>query len=372
VNDVESLPFDQYQRYRLVSDLVEGVRAAYGKRGPLRILDVGGRTALLRSFLSADDIVLVDPDPSEEPGLVLGDGSRLPFQDRSFDVVAAFDTLEHVPPDQREAFVAECARTSRAYVVLAGPYGSPQVDEAEELLQDFLRGKLDVEHRYLAEHRAHGLPVRASVERQLEALGAHVTSFGHANLDRWLVLMCMEMYMDHDPLLRPLAARFFRFYNRSLYASDHAPPVYRHAVVACQGGAPAPASESGGAGLFGPPVAPADALGSVRELAAELLRFDSEKDAWKPEMERLAGVIGDLEKDLEGHRQVADELRREYWKAEEAAAKIQKELLEARADVDHLVEEIGHRDRQLEALRAELNDRLRNLGRALAPRKKRF
>ena len=26
-------------------------------------------------------------------------------------------------------------------------------------------------------------------------LGAEVKSFGHANLDRWLVLMCMTMYI---------------------------------------------------------------------------------------------------------------------------------------------------------------------------------
>ena len=92
MNDVLDLPFDQYQRYRLVMDLLDEVR---GDARTLRILDVGGRTALLRSFLPDDEVVLVDVEASDEPGLVLGDGSALPFADGAFDAVLAFDTLEH-------------------------------------------------------------------------------------------------------------------------------------------------------------------------------------------------------------------------------------------------------------------------------------
>ncbi len=108
--NVEQLPFDQYQRYRLVADLLGALR---GKHKPLEVLDVGGRTALLRGFLTKDHITLVDIESSAERDLVLGDGTRLPFRDKSFDVVAAFDTLEHVPPQLRTAFVSECARVSR-------------------------------------------------------------------------------------------------------------------------------------------------------------------------------------------------------------------------------------------------------------------
>jgi hypothetical protein len=87
--DVLALPFDQYQRYRLVSDLVNEVR---GKNERFSVLDVGGRTGLLRAFLPKDDVALVDLEPSDVPGLVLGDGSRLPYRDHAFDIVATFDT----------------------------------------------------------------------------------------------------------------------------------------------------------------------------------------------------------------------------------------------------------------------------------------
>ena len=104
MSDPLDLPFDQYQRYRLIADLLE-LWPRKGRARPLRVLDVGGRTALLRPFLPGAEITLVDVEASQESGLVLGTGSALPFQDGAFDVVCAFDTLEHVPPAGRSDFV---------------------------------------------------------------------------------------------------------------------------------------------------------------------------------------------------------------------------------------------------------------------------
>lgn len=295
MDDLLRLPFDQYQRYKLVADLVERVRT--GKQ-PLRILDVGGRTALLRKFLPNDRVELVDVEASDEKGLVLGSGGALPFLDNSFDVVAAFDTLEHVPPAFREDFVRECARVAECHVILAGPYRTVEVDEAEEILVGFMADKLGVKHRYLAEHREYGLPVRAQTEQWLGDAGGRVMSVGHANLDRWLVLMCLELYLDNDPLLRDLAQRFFAFYNRSMYSSDHGDAVYRHAVVASLGDSREPSIE----GLFDGPRAPEGATQALLAMGLEVIAFDGEKDAWKPEIKRLEEVIHGLEKDLKGHQ----------------------------------------------------------------------
>ena len=197
-----SLPFDQYQRYRLVADLVDRAR---GDRGALRILDVGGRTGLLAKFLPQDKIELVDLEPSEVGGLVLGDGSRLPFAAESFDAVVSFDTLEHVPKRRRRAFVEESWRVAKSWVIHAGPYQAKRVEEAEARLRGFLTEKLELHHRYLEEHHSHGLPKRQDVESRLRELGGEVVSVGHANIERWLGLMCLSMYMDRDAPLRGLA-----------------------------------------------------------------------------------------------------------------------------------------------------------------------
>ena len=286
--DLLELPFDQYQRYRLVADILKEVRP---KGRTLSILDVGGRTALLRQFLPKDRVTAVDLEQGDEPGLVLGDGSRLPFQDGSFDVVAAFDTLEHVPPARRTAFVDECARVASRWVVLTGPYASKRVNEAEERLVDFLREKLKTEHRYLNEHRSHGLPSLGRVERTLHKHGLQTVCVGQGNLDRWLGLMCLELYLDADPCLRPVARRFFRFYNQTLYSSDHGGDMYRHALVGAKGEARLPKRVASERDQAAPPAA----TPSVLALASELPSPDSERDAWTPELERVRGAIPDLQ-----------------------------------------------------------------------------
>jgi len=343
VIDVRELPFDQYQRYRLVADLVAEIRP---QDRPLSVLDVGGRTALLRSFLPDDRIVLVDLESSDEPGLVLGDGAALPFRDGAFDLVTAFDTLEHVPSALRAAFVNECARVSRSWVFLAGPYGAPEVDEAEERLRDFLREKLSLEHRYLEEHRRNGLPDREQVQAWLAASGAHTRSFGHGNLDRWLVLMCLEMYMDHDPGLRPIAARFFRFYNERLFASDHRAPVYRHALAAAFGESPLPRGDW----LQEPAAAPEGSVSAVTDLAVELLAFDRERDVWQVEFERLRGEVAAARDDVAGHKARLADTQADLEEHRNSLADLGRELDEARARHEH---EISEHERTAAGLAAE-------------------
>lgn len=308
--EVLGLPFDQYQRYRLVSDLLRQLR---GDGPALRVLDVGGRTAVLREFLHDARIDLVDVEASASPGLVLGDGSRLPFQDASFDAVCAFDTLEHVPVPLREAFVAEVRRVSRQWVILAGPYAHPRVEEAEALLQKFLEQKLGERHRYLDEHLHNGLPDRARTERQLEASGARVVSIPHGNLDRWLVLQCLAMYMDYDPALRPIARDFQRFYNESLYASDHAEPVYRHVIVAAIGSARLPKVEE----LLDAPVAPAGALRQSFDMLGNLVHFDRERTWWHSVRGELERVIASYKEQGEAWQKGAEHSKEQLAKAQE-------------------------------------------------------
>jgi ubiquinone/menaquinone biosynthesis C-methylase UbiE len=78
------LPFDQYQRYRMVADAVVLLR---GDAGPLRILDVGGgEEGIIRIFLPEDRITILDRgDPGKVPGFVTGDVTALPFEDGAFD-----------------------------------------------------------------------------------------------------------------------------------------------------------------------------------------------------------------------------------------------------------------------------------------------
>ncbi|MFT5080275.1 MAG: hypothetical protein ACI84E_000930 [Planctomycetota bacterium] len=339
------LPFDQYQRYRVVADIVERLRPLVGEKRKLRILDVGGRTANLRAFLPKDDVVLVDMEASEAKGLVLGDGCSLPFATESFDVVCAFDTLEHVPVDRRESFTAECWRVTKSWVLLAGPYDSMRVRKSEKLLNRFLRKKLKVEHRYLKEHLNYGLPNRADLEQWFEQQGGQAISLGHGNLDRWFALMCLELYIDDDPALRPMAGALFEFYNKSLYASDHADPVYRHVVIGAYGGSPLPNLE----GLLEPPVAPAGTLAPFTELLQQLTVFDRERANWRKERAAFTKSVHELGEDLAGHRAVLNAQVQELARRAQVSEVLQADLaghkttlereLTARVEVERVSDE---------------------------------
>ncbi len=344
--DVLALPFDQYQRYRLVAELVGELRPPKTR---MRILDVGGRTALLRAFLPEDLVTLVDIEPSDERPLVLGDGAKLPFADKSFDLVCAFDTLEHVPPKLRQAFVGECARVARRHVILAGPYQAREVEEAERILQQFLKDKLGVEHRYLEEHRHNGLPDRGAVEAQLQGLGARVKSVAHGNLERWLATLCMSMYMDYRPELRGIASRFQRFYNARLYESDHTPPCYRHAIVAAFADAPLPS----GARFQQPLAAPAGALTRVSELAFELVDFERAHEASQKEREDLRQTVRDLEDDLEGHKRSLEESLERQTEQKESIETLEADLEGHKETVANLERDLVAQQERFDVLARE-------------------
>jgi hypothetical protein len=91
------------------------------------------------------------------------DGTRLPFQDAAFHTVVSMDTLEHVPPATRPAFVRELTRVAAARIVIAFP-----ADDAAAAVDRRLR---DLVPRlgcgipeWLDEHQALGLPRSTEVE----------------------------------------------------------------------------------------------------------------------------------------------------------------------------------------------------------------
>jgi methyltransferase family protein len=344
---IHDLPFDAYQRYQLVADLVR----RFPSFGPeTSVLDVGGRTALMRGFLPELRVDLVDVEPADEAGLVIGSGGALPFRDGAFDIVTACDTLEHVPAEHRDAFVRECARVSKGWVVLAGPYASDEVREAESELREFLKQKLDLDHRYLNEHFEHGLPCRDRTAAEFRAAGCEVDSVGHASLARWLPLMCLEMYMDSDPHLREVAKRYFRVYNQALYASDHAGPVYRHAVIAAKAGVALPQVD----GLFEAPVAPPRTLEVFDELVGELVAFDRERDVYQAERDRLREVNDGLHADLLGHAESLATVRADLASHKGTLAEVRADLEAHRTILQARTDEYEAEREARQALESEL------------------
>lgn len=147
---------DTWQRHWIVSDLAEGAAT---------LLDVGGVAGELSLFMPRTDVVTANVDG---PADVHFDGSSLPFPDRSFDVAASLDVLEHLPRELRPQHLRELVRVSRRTVVLCCPLGTPGHVEAERQLSEWYRNVAGARHRFLEEHLQRGLPTEGEL-RQLAA-----------------------------------------------------------------------------------------------------------------------------------------------------------------------------------------------------------
>lgn len=90
-----------------------GGRLGDGMGAPDLVLDVGSADAPSAAWLTGERQVSLDTDPRGlEPGHgVCASALALPFADETFDVVAAFDVIEHCAPESTA--VAELARVLR-------------------------------------------------------------------------------------------------------------------------------------------------------------------------------------------------------------------------------------------------------------------
>jgi SAM-dependent methyltransferase len=89
-----------YWWYVARSELLRRVLAPY-VGSPARLLDVGSADGPSVGWLTGDLKVSLDLDPRglQAPGGVCGSVLNLPFADASFDVVGAFDVIEHCEPE---------------------------------------------------------------------------------------------------------------------------------------------------------------------------------------------------------------------------------------------------------------------------------
>lgn len=116
-----SIGLDDYWWYVARSRLLAEVLAEYAA-GAHRSLDVGSADAPSAGWLSSPGHVTLDIDPRGlTVGGVCGSALALPFRDEAFDVVSAFDVIEHVEPEA--AVLAELTRVLRpgGHLLLAVP-----------------------------------------------------------------------------------------------------------------------------------------------------------------------------------------------------------------------------------------------------------
>lgn len=231
-------PFDLYQRTRDIRETVEIIAAQTGEE-KLKILDVGGFRVdadnrgelLLREFLPQHEIVALDMMEAAAHGYVRGDGTQLPFKDKSFDVVVTSDVYEHVPPEERELFIDNLLRVSAGYVVLGAPFYSERTALAESIVYEYVRKVLHARQEQLKEHIENNLPDPVQLQEMLDKREVVFTLFNSGNLNGWLTMMLVEHYLMSIPETDTLRTQLNRYYNTSFFESDHGGDGYRRVFV---------------------------------------------------------------------------------------------------------------------------------------------
>jgi glycosyltransferase involved in cell wall biosynthesis len=220
--------FDQYGRYALIRDIIRVNRRNNEK---FKILDVGGRGNILKKFLPDDDVFYVDPFvDSEDQNFIIGDGCALPLENDSFDWVTSADVFEHIPPTKRIKFLVENIRVARLGTILAAPFFSEEVKQAEINANEsykILSGGAD--HIWLKEHLKNGLPKENEVENYIKSTGLQFEKFNNNQLFLWetLIGICFNVSNNYTESIKDKFRKFNYFYNTEVYPFDSANPSYR-------------------------------------------------------------------------------------------------------------------------------------------------
>jgi SAM-dependent methyltransferase len=119
--DKSHYEFDSYMtkpRWNSMWHQLDEVR----KLDPRRILEIGSGPGLFKAVatLVGLHVETLDVDPDLKPDHV-GSATALPFPDATFDVVCAFQLLEHMPYDLSLKAFEEMSRVSSRHVVISVP-----------------------------------------------------------------------------------------------------------------------------------------------------------------------------------------------------------------------------------------------------------
>jgi hypothetical protein len=226
--------FDQFQRYEVLRLFIE----IFYPGEQISVLDVGGLSPdregksswlPLRHVFKGKGFSL-DRLYCPANAFIQGDGVHLPLKDRSFDVVAALDVIEHVEGQNRMAFVHEMCRVTKASVVISAPFHDENIDRTEDALQKQLTCLYGATHQQLKEHKEKGLPDVSDLTQALRQLLPSGVDFSYGSLSNWLSLQAIKncfLFKRNSGKIHALLDKWMSSVS-SISESEFEPPFSRH------------------------------------------------------------------------------------------------------------------------------------------------
>ena len=234
-NNIYNIPFDQYQRYKTASLVIEKCRK---EKQSFTILEIGANEHKnLEKFLPSDIINYLDIKLPEhlqkDKNYILADATNMPqIKDNSFDIIIALDVFEHIPQNLRNNFLSELNRVSKELVILAGPFDEPNVSDTEKKVNEYYKKKYGEDYIWLKEHIENKLPdLNVTINYLNNDLQCNVDYFSHGSLEIWEKLMQLHFEVASDIKLQNFRMNIDNFYNKYLYMYDVSDKNYREFLV---------------------------------------------------------------------------------------------------------------------------------------------
>ncbi len=225
--------FDQYQRYKHIEEIVNLIR----RDDKFTILEVGANEHKnLQNFLPTDEITYLDIEvPNhllDDPQYIQADATNMPeIMDCTFDFVIALDVLEHIPAKLRESFIKELHRVSKKGVIIAAPFYSNAVENAEIRANDYFIQLYGSGFRWLEEHRENGLPDLDKTKDYYLKNHYNFIHFEHGSLNIWEKMIDLHFLFANKNQFHSSRFLIDSYYNQEIYEVDYATESYRNFFV---------------------------------------------------------------------------------------------------------------------------------------------
>lgn len=165
---------------------------------PSSVLEIGVGDKVFGSFLKNNTSVeytSVDVAEDLEPDIV-GSVISLPFKENSFDVVCAFEVLEHLPYEDFDKAVSEISRVTSRYAAISLPHFGPR-------LQLFIKLPLISEVR---------LSWKIPYHQEHEFNGEHYWEIGKKGYSLWRIKKDLGKYFKIIKDFVPFENQYHHFF----------------------------------------------------------------------------------------------------------------------------------------------------------------